>query len=176
MTGVQTCAIPIYMAVDGQGANKNGNKRADDKPGQPDKSEVSRRFARLLTVDNNVDFREEYNNSAIRGRVQDRNTAVETEPMMMLSFYSSPSELRRNTYYIREVDDLNATRMLRFALVVTNAVPDLDVEGLVGVGLLEFLHQVLQQGLVLLRAPDPQSDGLPGGLSASGGPDRKSVV
>ena len=114
------------MAVDGQGANKNGNKRADDKPGQPDKSEVSRRFARLLTVDNNVDFREEYNNSAIRGRVQDRNTAVETEPMMMLSFYSSPSELRRNTYYIREVDDLNATRMLRFALVVTNAVPAIN--------------------------------------------------
>lgn len=112
------------ITADSQSAKK-GNV-ADDKPGQPDMSEVSRRFARLLTVDNNVDFREEYNNSAIRGRVQDRNTAVETEPMMMLSFYSSPSELRRNTYYIREVDDLNATRMLRFALVVTNAVPSIN--------------------------------------------------
>ena len=113
------------VAVEGQSGVK-GNKPADDSPEQPDKAEVSRRFARLLTVDNDVDFREEYNNSAIRGRVQDRNAAIETEPMMMLSFYSSPSELRRNTYYIREVDDLNATRMLRFALVVTNAVPSIN--------------------------------------------------
>ena len=46
--------------------------------------------------------------------------------MMMLSFYSSPNELQRSTYYIREVDDLNATRMLRFVLVVTNKVPVID--------------------------------------------------
>ena len=46
--------------------------------------------------------------------------------MMLLSFYLSPTELRRNTYYIREVDDLNATRQLRFVLVVTNDVPSID--------------------------------------------------
>lgn len=92
----------------------------------PDEAQVSRRFATLLTVDDNADFREEYNNSAIRGRVQDRNLNVETEGMMMLSFYTSPTELRRNTYYIREVDDLNATRALRFILVVTNDVPSID--------------------------------------------------
>ena len=87
---------------------------------------LSKRFASLLTVNDNADFREEYNNSAIRGRIQDRNLNIELEPMMMLSFYSSPTELRKNTYYIREVDDLNATRMLRFILVVTNNVPTLD--------------------------------------------------
>lgn len=89
---------------------------------------VSKRFATLLTVENNADIREEYNNTAIRGKVQDRNLSIEIEPMMMLSFYSSPTELRRNTYYIKEVDDLNATRSLRFVLVVTNAVPVLDEE------------------------------------------------
>lgn len=93
--------------------------------------EISRRFAKLLTIDDNADFREEYNNSAIRGRVQDRNVTVETEPMMLLSFYNSPTELRKNTYYIKEVDDLNATRVLRFVLMVTNHVPTLD-EGTVG--------------------------------------------
>ena len=85
-----------------------------------------RRFASLVTVDDNADLREEYNNSAIRGRVQDRNLNIEIEPAMQLSFYSSPTELRRNTYYIREVDDLNATRALRFVLMVTNSVPSID--------------------------------------------------
>lgn len=87
---------------------------------------TSRKFAQLITVDDNADFREEYNNTAIRGRVQDRNLQVEIEPMMLLSFYSSPTELQQNTYYVREVDDLNATRSLRFMLVVTNRVPTID--------------------------------------------------
>ena len=69
---------------------------------------------------------EQYNNSAIRGRVQDRNVAIEVEPMMELGFYSSPSELRSNTYYIKEIDDLNATRALRRTVVVTNRQPALD--------------------------------------------------
>ena len=87
---------------------------------------TSRRFASLITVDDNADFRQEYNNSAIRGRIQDKNISIEIEPPMLLSFYSSPTELRSNTYYIREVDDLNATRSLRFVLVVTNHVPAID--------------------------------------------------
>lgn len=87
---------------------------------------VSRRFASLLTVDDNADIHEQYNNSAIRGRVQDRNVAIDIEPMMELGFYSAPSELRSNTYYIKEIDDLNATRALRYAVVVTNRAPALD--------------------------------------------------
>lgn len=110
------------------GAAVAGTGTAQEKttPDAPPAADVKRRFARLLTVNNDVDFREEYNNSAIRGRVQDRNLAVEVEPMMLLSFYSSPTELQRGTYYVREVDDLNDTRMLRFALVVTNKVPNID--------------------------------------------------
>lgn len=87
---------------------------------------VSRRFASLLTVDDNADIHEQYNNSAIRGRVQDRNVAIDIEPMMEMGFYSAPSELRANTYYIKEIDDLNATRALRYAVVVTNRAPALD--------------------------------------------------
>lgn len=99
---------------------------AGDTPDAPSAAVVKRKFAKLLTVKNDIDFREEYNNTAIRGRVQDRNLTIDAEPMMMLSFYSSPNELQRSTYYIREVDDLNATRMLRFVLVVTNKVPVID--------------------------------------------------
>ena len=87
---------------------------------------VSKRFASLLTVDDNADIHEQYNNAAIRGRVQDRNVAIEIEPMMEMGFYSAPSELRAHTYYIKEIDDLNATRALRYAVVVTNRQPALD--------------------------------------------------
>lgn len=87
---------------------------------------VSKRFASLLTVDNNTQTEEEYNNSAIRGHIQDRNLSIELQPLMELSYYSSPSEVRPGTYYIKEVDDLNTTRMLRFVIVVTSALPTLD--------------------------------------------------
>ncbi len=116
----------IAAAQPGADDSSQGESSSDNSRDLASEADVSRRFAKLLTVDDNADFREEYNNSAIRGRVQDRNLNVETEPLMMLSFYSSPTELRRNTYYIREVDDLNATRMLRFVLVVTNDVPTID--------------------------------------------------
>lgn len=89
---------------------------------------VSKRFATLLTVDNNTRVEEEYNNSAIRGHVQDRNLTIELQPLMELSYYSSPTELRPGTFYIKEVDDLNTTRMLRFVIVVTNMLPNLNEE------------------------------------------------
>ena len=101
-------------------------KEKEQTPEEMSDEMTKRRFASLVTVDDNADLREEYNNTAIRGRVQDRNLNIEIEPLMLLSFYTSPTELRRNTYYIKEVDDLNATRSLRFALMVTNAVPTID--------------------------------------------------
>lgn len=91
-----------------------------------DAAEAARRFATLLTIDNQANIEEEHNNGAIRGRVQDQRANIEMEPMMLLSYYSSPNELRSNTYYIRQVDDLNKTRQLRFLLVVTNHVPPID--------------------------------------------------
>ena len=104
------------------------NAGQDDTDGDNDvRSElVSKRFASLLTVDNNAQIEEEYNNSAIRGHVQDHKLAIELQPLMELSYYSSPSELRPGTYYIKEVDDLNSSRMLRFVIVVTSSLPVLD--------------------------------------------------
>lgn len=115
-------ALKSVSAEDVAGSDSS----ASDEDVQMPEELAAKRFATLLTVDDNATIEEEYNNSAIRGRVQDRRLNIEIEPMMMLSFYSSPTELRRNTYYIREVDDLNATRQLRFVLVVTNDVPSID--------------------------------------------------
>ncbi len=108
--------------TNGKVEDKNNIDNATENP-----EELARReFASLLTVEDNTDFREEYNNTAIRGKIQDRNVNIEIEPLMELTYYSSPSELRQNTYYIKEIDDLNATRSLRFAIMVSNSIPMLQ--------------------------------------------------
>ncbi len=89
---------------------------------------TEREFASLLTVDDNSDLRSEYNNTAIRGRVQDRNINIEPEPMIEMAYYSSPTELSNNTYYIKEVDNLNTTRQLRYVVFATINPPQLNDE------------------------------------------------
>ncbi len=97
---------------------------------EPD--ELARReFASLLTVEDNTDMRQEYNNTAIRGKVQDRNVSIEIEPMMELTYYASPTELKPNTYYIKEIYNLNATHALRFGIMVTNHTPTLSDQELI---------------------------------------------
>jgi len=112
----------------------NGKVDAGDVPGAKTEADLDpeeltkRQFASLLTVDDNTDMREEYNNTAIRGRVQDRNVTIDPTPMVELSYYTSPTEINPNTYYIKEVDDLNSTRQLRFVVFVTVAPPVLSDE------------------------------------------------
>lgn len=90
--------------------------------------EAARRFASLLTVANNAEIQEEYNNSAIRGKVQNNNLHIEPTPWIELAYYASETELRPDTYYIKEVDDINATRSLRYSIRVTPQLPQLDSE------------------------------------------------
>lgn len=106
--------------------NPQSDNTMQEPAPQPEKDITARQFASLLTVDDNADLREEYNNTAIRGRIQNRNQVVALEPLMLLSFYNSPSELRQDTYYIKEVDELNSTRALRFVVLVTTSIPTLD--------------------------------------------------
>lgn len=113
----------LAMARDAK--ENDGNEAQATKDSSPEDL-VANRFATLLTVDDNAEIQEEYNNQAIRGKVQDNNLTIEPAAMMELSYYDSPTELRRSSYYIKEVDDLNATRMLRYVIVVTNSVPALD--------------------------------------------------
>lgn len=86
----------------------------------------ARKFNKLLTVENTAEIEEEYNNQAIRGKVQDRQLQVETAPLMELAYYFTPDELGENTYYVKEVDDLNSSRQLRFRMVVATNDPVID--------------------------------------------------
>lgn len=93
---------------------------------EPDEKQLTEKeFEQLLTVDDNADFRQEYNNTAIRGRVQDRNISIEAEGPVELAYYTSPSELSDNTFFIKELDDINRTRSLRFMVFATVNPPQL---------------------------------------------------
>lgn len=100
-----------------------------DSVSEPTPEEVARKeFATLLTVADNTSMTREYNNTSIRGKVQDADVAIELEPMVELAYYSSPTELRQETYYIKEVADLNDTRALRHVVMVTDRVVPLNDE------------------------------------------------
>lgn len=86
---------------------------------------VAARFNSLLTIEDNAEIGHEYNNKNIRGKVQNRNMTINIEPMFTASYYNSPTELKPNPEYIKEVDDINRTRALRFILQVTNNEPTL---------------------------------------------------
>lgn len=110
----------------------NGKVETDyTEPGEEEidpETLTKREFASLLTVDDNTDMRQEYNNSAIRGRVQDHNINITPEGLVELSYYTSPTEIKENTYYIKEVETLNGTRQLRFLVFVTVNPPVLTDE------------------------------------------------
>ncbi len=105
---------------------QNVEGKVEDTPQELTPEAASKRFNTLLTIDNDTHIEEEYNNQAIRGRVQDRDLAIEIEPLIEISFYSAPTELKQDTYYFKEVDDINTTRMLRFVMVVTPNPPTLN--------------------------------------------------
>ncbi len=78
--------------------------------------QVKARFSTLLTVADTSTPEETYNSKEIKGRVQDRRMPVELEPMLSLTYYTSPTEIKPGGEYIREVADANESRMLRFLL------------------------------------------------------------
>ncbi len=113
-------------SVPQESSDANGE---EDSPEKEESQEiVANRFTTLLTIENDTDVKEEFNNKNIRGKVQDRDVNIEAEPMFALSYYSSPTELQQNTYYLKEADDINATRILRFMVMVTNHEPQLTDE------------------------------------------------
>ncbi|MDE6306823.1 MAG: tetratricopeptide repeat protein, partial [Muribaculaceae bacterium] len=123
---------PVPVAdIKGDVASSDGkvsDAMADEQNATESQEEVAARFTSLLTIRNDTDLEQEFNNSSIRGKVQDRNITVEAEPMFTMSYYTSPTELKESGYFIKEVDDLNATRMLRFLVMVTNHEPQLSDE------------------------------------------------
>ena len=81
---------------------------------------VANQFSQILMVNLEEDIEKQYNNKDIRGAVQNKDVVIEPEPMFALTYYGNPSELKLESYYLKEVDDINSTRILRFNVMVTN--------------------------------------------------------
>lgn len=88
-------------------------------------SAVMNKFNTLLTVDTDNKITPKYENKT-RGRIQDNNYQIDPEPLFFLSYYDVNRKLRETTNYIKDVTDINETRMLPFTLVLTNSNVRLD--------------------------------------------------
>ena len=106
----------------------NDNIEDDNNNSSESQEVVANRFTSLLTIENDTEIEHEYNNSNIRGKIQDRNVNIEIEPLFTLSYYISPTQLQESSYYIKEADEINNSRILRFILNITNKEPQLTDE------------------------------------------------
>ncbi len=89
--------------------------------------EIMERFNTLLTVNDKDPVKPEYANRQ-RGHIQNDNIEVEPMPMFMLSYYAKDNKLNGNTYYIREIGDVNETRLLPGTLTLVGGEPQLGEE------------------------------------------------
>ena len=96
---------PTIAAAESHSVKRSGEE-ADES-----QEEVMDRFNRLVTItqvaENNLSY-----NEKIKGRVQDRDVNVEMEPSYALSIVMPPQSLKSVSNYFRELDDLNALRLV----------------------------------------------------------------
>lgn len=114
------------MAVSKKGHRdkKKGKQNEPNDIPEPEIDETditAKQFTTLLTVENTTDINEEYNTKGIRGKVQDKTAEIEIEKMFVPSFYAPSTELKESAYFMREIDEINASRELRRTLLLTSA-------------------------------------------------------
>lgn len=108
------------------GSGDNDDPFMNFDPEQTDA--VAGRFMSLITVETESEresagaFGATGSNrqGVIRGRVQDADPTVELEPLFVATYYTSPTELKPSGDYMKEAEDVNATRQLRYLLQITN--------------------------------------------------------
>lgn len=120
-TNVQVPADRQFAGNAGSSTNESvqNGRDNDERPQVTETQEqVKKRFSSLATISASATNENEI--ATIRGKVQDQDIRVELEPIFIVTYYTSPTEIKLNSEYIREVNELNATGLLRFILQVTN--------------------------------------------------------
>ncbi len=104
--------------IEATAAIKKAEQRALIGEDEPESAEeIINRFNTLLTVHDSDAVKPEYANRQ-RGHVQNDNIEVEPMPMFTLSYYSSDDNLGGGTRYIREIGDINDSRLLPASLAI----------------------------------------------------------
>ena len=113
--------------IEATAAIKKAEQRAlnplDEEPETAE--EIMNRFNTLLTVNDQDAVKPEYANRQ-RGHVQNDNIEVEPMPMFTLSYYAKDNKLNGNTHYIREIVDVNDSRLLPGNLTLVGGDPQLS--------------------------------------------------
>lgn len=99
---------------------------ADSRHEDETEEEVMDRFNQLVMSGRASDTQLSYNEK-IKGRVQDRDMGVETEPAYYISFIDTPESLKSTSNYFRSLDDFNGKAYIGNKLYLTPAA-DLSVE------------------------------------------------
>ncbi len=85
-------------------------ERGEDEPEETEE-DVIKKFNTMLTVAPEDPIKPEYENRQ-RGRIQNNNMDIEPEPVFLLTYYAQDNKLNGNTYYVKEIAELNDTRLL----------------------------------------------------------------
>lgn len=112
--------------IEATAAIKKAEQRALNNEEEPETAEeIMNRFNTLLTVTDNEPVKPEYANRQ-RGHIQNDNIEVEPMPMFTLSYYTKDNKLNGNTYYIREISDINDSRLLPATLALVQGETQLN--------------------------------------------------
>ena len=103
---------PIEIEVEAE------RKKAEQPAQEETEEDIAQKFTSLLTIAPDNPIKPEYDNRQ-RGHVQNSNVEVEPEPMFLLSYYTTDNKLNGNTYYMREVTEINDSRLLPAQLALT---------------------------------------------------------
>lgn len=98
---------------------EESDEAAGTKAPEESTAAVMNKFNTLLTVENDDEIKPQYE-SKTRGRIQDNNFKIDLEPMFFLSYYDRSDAVVEKTYYIKEITDLNTSRLLPFVLLLSN--------------------------------------------------------
>ena len=112
--------------IEATAAIKKAEQRALTGEDEPETAEeIMNRFNTLLTVHDNEAVKPEYANRQ-RGHVQNDNIEVEPMPMFTLSYYGRDDKLGGKTHYIREIGDINDSRLLPAKLTLVSGESHLN--------------------------------------------------
>ena len=112
--------------IEATAAIKKAEQRALTGEDEPETAqEIMNRFNTLLTVHDNDAVKPEYANRQ-RGHVQNDNIEVEPMPMFSLTYYDRDNSLGSKTHYIREIGDINDSRLLPAKLTLASGESQLS--------------------------------------------------
>ncbi len=103
-------------------SDKSDGPDMSDGSERPSAEEVINRFKTLQTAESDEsDLAQNFNTPGMHGLVQNRRTAVEMLPIYQLTYYTADG----SGAYDREIDELNAARVLPFVVFLSNNLPSM---------------------------------------------------